>query len=419
MPARIWLVTVGEPLIGREERRAPLRTGSLALHLVERRHHVTWWTSGFDHFRKRHFLAHERQAAAETGVQLEFLDGVSYASNVSLARLRNHGQLGRQFRHRAALAPVPDVILVSLPTLELVREVANYANLHRVPFVVDVRDLWPDVFVWAAPPWARRAIGLATWPMRLRAARAVASAAAVVGVSDGYLAWGLGLAGRERRSADVAIPLFGRGASSGAAMENLQVAGVDFSKRLFVFGGSFGSSYDVETLVRAGTLLSRETAECAQIVVAGDGAPRRMSGLRAMAASTGVVVLPGWLDAAQLRGLYARAYCGVAAYSAGALQSLPNKFVEYLARGLPILSSLEGEAAALLEQSGAGWSYRAGDAAMLARQIDRVTADVPARDAAACAARRLHAARFEAEACLASLEECLLSVMVRRADVAV
>nr|MZG82429.1 glycosyltransferase WbuB [Photobacterium lucens] len=52
----IWLVMSGEPLSLHGER--PHRVGILSEMLVEKGHHVTWWTTTFDH-QKKDFLFKE------------------------------------------------------------------------------------------------------------------------------------------------------------------------------------------------------------------------------------------------------------------------------------------------------------------------------------------------------------------------
>ena len=52
---------------------------------------------------------------------------------------------------------------------------------------------------------------------------------------------------------------------------------------------------------------------------------------------------------------------GLASYSSGGLITLPNKPFEYMAVGLPILSSLEGELKTIIERENIGLQYKASD----------------------------------------------------------
>jgi glycosyltransferase involved in cell wall biosynthesis len=68
-------------------------------------------------------------------------------------------------------------------------------------------------------------------------------------------------------------------------------------------------------------------------------------------------VFTGWLDAAGLAAMMRLAALGLAAYSDKAAQSLPNKIFEYMAGGVPILSSLPGECARFLSTHQCGVTY--------------------------------------------------------------
>ena len=48
----VWLVTIGEQLPIKQGIRK-LRTAYLAEELIERGHTITWWTSAFDHLKKK------------------------------------------------------------------------------------------------------------------------------------------------------------------------------------------------------------------------------------------------------------------------------------------------------------------------------------------------------------------------------
>jgi glycosyltransferase involved in cell wall biosynthesis len=73
----------------------------------------------------------------------------------------------------------------------------------------------------------------------------------------------------------------------------------------------------------------------------------------------------GWVEAPMLQATLSAASIGLCAYSANALQSLPNKPFEYMASGLAVVSSLQGDLAQLLNQHRCGVTYRTGDTSSL------------------------------------------------------
>jgi len=65
----------------------------------------------------------------------------------------------------------------------------------------------------------------------------------------------------------------------------------------------------------------------------------------------------------------------IACYRPGATQTVTYKLFEYLAARLPVVCSLEGEMGEMIRREGVGVSYRAGDAADLARVLRALGTD--------------------------------------------
>jgi glycosyltransferase involved in cell wall biosynthesis len=88
----------------------------------------------------------------------------------------------------------------------------------------------------------------------------------------------------------------------------------------------------------------------------------------------------------------------------------PLKVVEYLAAGLPVVASEQGDLAHLVGK--AGLTVTPDDAAELANALDRVLGNPEFRRAMHFAARR-HAAGMTWDAAAAQVEAALISAMAR------
>ena len=88
---------------------------------------------------------------------------------------------------------------------------------------------------------------------------------------------------------------------------------------------------------------------------------------------------------------------GLAAYTKDALQSLPNKPFEYMAAGLPLLSSLPGELEGLITEHQIGLHYRADDVQSLIDKIVWLAEHPSERIAMGQRARKLFEERFRAD----------------------
>jgi glycosyltransferase involved in cell wall biosynthesis len=387
---RIWLINIGEPLpiVLAADRR--LRMGLLAEALAAQGHDVVWWASTFDHSHKRHIVEYEQRVPVQEGFALELLRASAYHRNVSMRRFINHMQIARRFGVRAHTAERPEVILCTIPTVELAAAAVGYARRVGVPVIVDVRDLWPDILVDLVPRMGQPLARALLEPLFRASRRALAGANAITAVSRTYLDWGIRRAGRAASPRDRVFPLGYPRPSAAISMReaagrSLARRGVDTQKRLVWFVGMFGRTYDLSTVIDAAGRLKAQGVDDLQFVLSGAG--DNEARWRAEAAGLSSAVFTGWVTAAEIEFLLSVAWVGLAAYAPGAPQSLPNKIFEYMSGGLPILSSLRGEAEELLERHGLGVTYRAGDAGSLAAALCALR-DNPARHRAMRAASR-------------------------------
>jgi glycosyltransferase involved in cell wall biosynthesis len=95
--------------------------------------------------------------------------------------------------------------------------------------------------------------------------------------------------------------------------------------------------------------------------------------------------------------------------------TIPNKLFDYMAAGLPVLTSDTSPCARIVRETGAGDVFRAGDAADLAATICRL-ADRTVRDAAGEAGRRAVTDRYNWERDAAALCDVVRRVAASRRD---
>ena len=99
----------------------------------------------------------------------------------------------------------------------------------------------------------------------------------------------------------------------------------------------------------------------------GDG----LDALRASAAEVPEIVFPGWVNGPQIEVLAQSSDAGMLPYPSDPdfRRSIPNKVIEYLAYGLPVLTSLRGPVSDLIADEKCGRIYRETDARDLSATI--------------------------------------------------
>lgn len=399
---RIWLVAVTEPVpVGAGRADRPHRAGAFAEYAAAMGHDVVWWTSTFDHFRKQQLFSSDAVLQVQPNLQIRFLRGFGYRKNVSLARIADHARIAAKFAQEARRQRArPDVVLAQLPPVELARKCAEYGCEQNVPVVVDMLDMWPDIFPEALPRQVRWLARVALRPMAASARAASARATAILGMTQEFVEWGLRKAGRSRSRWDRVFPLTcdpqpPLAAARAVADQFWDEQGISGAEFAACFVGSLGRQFDVATIIAAGKLLRRRGV-AARLVICGAG--ENLETHRSMAAGADNVLLPGWIDRAQSRSLFARCQAGIDPLPDrfDYLASINNKAVDYLSAGLPVLSSPNrGVLCDFLRTHECGLSYATGDSAGLANAVEKLVADPPLLCRLSTNARHTFSREFE------------------------
>jgi glycosyltransferase involved in cell wall biosynthesis len=272
-------------------------------------------------------------------------------------------------------------------------------GLRGIPFIFEIRDPWPEL---------PRAMGVLPAPLvpvfDTLANLACRQAAAVVALSDGMAETAL------VRGADPArVQVIGNGC-------DLDLFGPHIApwrppeaapwEVLALYAGAHGKANGLGEVVEAARLLAARGETRLRILLVGEGAEK--TGLIQQAAGLpNLTFLPPMpkRDVARLFAGSQIALHILADCAAFAEWTAPNKLMDGLAAGRPVISTAPGQAARLLAEGGCGIAVPPGDAAGLAAALMGLVED-PARRAVMGAAarsiavrqhdRRLLAARFAA-----------------------
>ncbi|MDO8833952.1 MAG: glycosyltransferase family 4 protein [Vicinamibacterales bacterium] len=395
----VWLVQLGEPVPGDLGSRQ-YRTGYLAEALASRGHTVTWWTSSFSHYRKAHRTAASQRVVVSPGFAIEFLHAPGYRKNTSVSRLWFHHKIAREFRRRSVMMDTPSIVLAGFPTPGLADAAVRYGVQRGVPVVVDVRDLWPDVFMERVPTWLSGVLHLGLGRSRNRNRHIFSRSSGIVAISSSYLRWALAHAGREAGASDRVVYLgypefrVDPGARNRARAAWLE-RGVRPDAFVCCFFGTINHYFDIATVIDAARKFERDGTSGFQFVLCGEG--HDLARYKTMASGLTSVTFPGWVDAAEIAALSELSRVGLAPYASTATMSLPNKPFEYFCAGLPVVSSLRGELASILTEGECGVSYAAGDSAALSAALAAFRANEPRRTLMGRNARRLYEERYSSE----------------------
>jgi glycosyltransferase involved in cell wall biosynthesis len=246
-----------------------------------------------------------------------------------------------------------DLVVGTSPPLGAAELGARIAAQRCIPFVMEVRDLWPDV-IFDSGYGRLRAIAplLYRWEASL-----YHRSAHVVTVTPSFIPL-LEAKGLSPRQISIVPPgIDCQAIASGSAVAAARARELRAELKLegqyvALYLGNHGASQGLDVLIESAPLLAPDTV----LVLAGDGweKPRLQQRARELGCRN-VHFLPP-LPRAEVAGLYALAdACLVTLRGSAFMQHfLPSKLVEVLAYGKPVLSNIGGEGARLIHALRAG-----------------------------------------------------------------
>ena len=316
-----------------------------------------------------------RQRESRAGIRI---------TRVALYPSHDHSALRRAANYisfavaAATLGPLsvlrPEVIYVYHPPATVVLPAILLKTIRRVPFVLDVNDLWPDTLA---------ATGMVTHQTLLRGVGAFCrlgyrSAAQIVVVSPGFKQ-ALVDRGVPAEKIEVIYNWCDEAAITHAQSDApiLHEAGVE-GRFNVVFAGNMGRAQALSSVLHAAKLIA-EKAPRVQFVFVGGGVD--VAALKAEAgelALHNVRFLPG-RPAVEVAPLLAAADVLLVHLRDDPLFAItiPSKVYAYMAVGRPILMAVRGDAADLVTQAGCGLFCEPEQPWSIAEGVQRLAATAP------------------------------------------
>jgi glycosyltransferase involved in cell wall biosynthesis len=380
---RIWVIKTGEPIphLPAENGDRLFRAGLMAQVLHQRGHDVTWWSSQFHHQLKtmRNVTPSVPVRPNPDGPQMIFLPSKGYKRHISPARFMDHAAVRRAFQRLAPNQPRPDVILCAWPTIDLAFAAVQFGRANGIPVILDIRDLWPDIFYERITAKTGLPFKGYMLPYERMGRKAMRGADAVISITQGMLEWGQKRFARETTARDRVFYQSQNAVSGPEDTAFWSDKGVDLNaeKTRFVWAGTLISDLDIQTLLKAIEALPDTAARALEFVFCGSGdlTPR----IEEMARRLPHVVFAGWVSQSALNALYARSHVGLMCYldRFDFQLSIPNKVADFTRSELRILTNLTGEMERVLRPADLLIQYPTGDADTLRNTLVEI-AQTPA-----------------------------------------
>ena len=324
----------------------------------------------------------DRSPRVETldGVRFTWLWAAPYEKNDS-RRVWNWVSFGRSLTRWLNSAERPDVIIGSTPHLFAALAAWRAARRHQVPFVLEVRDLWPESL---AVSGGRR--GPTYWALHLLARFLYRVADLIV-----VLARGVGDFLARTGVAPHRIVLAPNGVDVSAYRESTPPPRA--SIRL-AYAGAHGPANGLEAVLDAAALLRDDERVAFELVGDGPSKPTLVASARSRGLENvhfrepiSKQAMPAFLGECDAGLMVLK---DVPLFSFGVS---PNKLFDYWGASLPVVCNVPGDVAELVRQSDGGVQARDASGVALADAINLLLTMTPAERAAMGARGRAWVAR--------------------------
>lgn len=254
----------------------------------------------------------------------------------------------------ALFARRPDLVIATSPQLFCGWSGAIVAKLRRLPFLLEIRDIWPESIVAVGAMRVSPAIRFLEW----MAKRLYATADRIVAVGNGYRR-----ELEERGVPSSKIDVIPNGIDSEVfsprdpdpEVRKRWGLGDDF---VCAYVGTVGMAAGLDVVLRAAAVLRAREESGIRFLIVGDGAERERLQEQAAAAGMPEITFTGRLDKSEIPGVLAVSDCCLIHLRKQRLFKtvLPSKLFEAAAMAKPVILGIRGEAQVLLNDLGGGLS---------------------------------------------------------------
>ncbi|MBN1854600.1 MAG: glycosyltransferase family 4 protein [Pirellulales bacterium] len=264
-----------------------------------------------------------------------------------------------------------DIIMGTSPSLFQAFSASMLALFRRKPFLLEIRDLWPDFAIDMGILKSRILIFFARrleYHLYRRARHIIVNSPAYV---DYLVNKGI----RPEK-----VTLISNGVDP--SMFDPEGDGTSFAKRydllgkfIVTYAGAIGPANDIQTIVRAAETLQDDPD--IHFVLAGDGKARQEIEQLVQESKIGNVTLTGVIPKSEMADLLAASNACVATLMNIPMfkTTYPNKVFDYMAAGRPTILGIDGVIREVIEQCDGGIYVQPGDSKQFADAVRRLKAD--------------------------------------------
>ena len=306
--------------------------------------------------------------------------------------------------------PRPDVVVSSSPQFFCGWAGVWYHWLKRVPFVLEIRDIWPESI--AAVGVMQK--GLAMWVLEWLERRMYLAADRLVTVGHGYKDQ---IAAKVPVGERISVVMNGvdAGLFSPKPRDEAFLSQWKLAKKFVCsYVGTIGMAHGLEVVIRAARIFREHGRTDIVFLIVGDGARRiELERLADEAGVTNQILFSGRMSRDMMPTVLASSdACLVHLRKTELFETVvPSKIFESMAMGCPIIMGVRGESRAIVQAAGAAIDMEPESETDLVEALVRLADDTPLRESLSQSARAYvlqHYDRKRQAARMLDVFECLI-----------
>jgi hypothetical protein len=352
----IWIIKTGEQTEYDNNARF-LRSGQIFQFLKKKGVHVTWFNSTFNHqIKKQRF--NKTTSLKSANCKIIYLYGNSYENNISFKRFKS--QIINAFEFFKFIKNKkyrkPDLIISNYPTVELSLISCMFAKKNKIPYLIDVRDMWPDIILNNLSLYKKIFFYpiFLIWNQCFR--YCLKNSSSIISISDNFLNWTLKKAKIVKNSSHKYFYLTKQLKKTNNFNCDVKLLNYLNDKKKYtkiIYCGSISKRHDFETVFNA---LNETKNKKIIVLVCGKGT--YFNELRYKFKNVKNLYFLGWMNDINLNLLLSSSDYGLLPYNSIDFEmSYPNKLSEYLSNNLKIISCIDGITRKLIKNENIGYTY--------------------------------------------------------------
>ncbi len=376
------------------------RSNTLSEYLANRNHEVIRWRSTFSHQKKVQLVENSVKIKHDTYYH-QFIKSRPYKRHLSFLRFLNHYDLSRNFNKISRNLDKPDFVHLANVPIELAYSVAKFCYENKVPYFVDVRDLWPDIYIDFIPRRFSKLRKILLFLLRLYYDKKLyfifSNALGITALTESFLQWALKKAKRNKGINDYIFPMsFERSLTINKSNNQINIYQQFNLKRnniIITYVGNIGLQSNFNTILESAKLLESDNAN---IIFIFSGSGPELINLKKDYSHLKNVRFTDWLDGENLKKILEISSIGLIIYKnyMNYMLNIPNKFPEYLCFGNAIACGTKGEMSFLVKEYKLGFTFDGDKPKDFVKELKNFLKNPKNIKNASKSASKLHLERF-------------------------